>query len=320
MTEKEDVLPDVEGANAAMLPIREVSRLTGVNAVTLRAWERRYGLLKPHRTPKGHRLYSDEHVRQIRAITDWINRGVSVSKVRKLLEDAIAVPEPAASVSDDGVWDIYQHRFIAALKALNEQRLDSVFNQTMSEYPADTVIRRLFEPMFETLRTAWQGLYGDRLEERFLENFLRTRIGLKLYNANRQSQAEDSCGVMFLTLPGEVSEMELLLLSLSAASHGCKAHYLGTGIPLVEIPLAAEKLQVSAVVLHSNSALDRTTLSRDLLRVGQTLTVPVIVAGQSARIHQSTLAPAGFHVLLPGTDQTLVSVIPDLLSEVPLLV
>ncbi len=317
MTDKEEVLPEVEGANAAMLPIREVSRLTGVNAVTLRAWERRYGLIKPHRTPKGHRLYSEDHVRQIRAITDWINRGVSVSKVRKLLEESVAAAEPETGVSDDSVWDIYQHRFIAALKALNEQRLDSVFNQVMAEYPADTVMRRLFEPMLDKLHSAWQGLYGDRLEERFLENFLRTRIGLKLYNANRQSQADDACSIMFLTLPGEVSEMELLLLSLSAASHGCKAHFLGASIPLVEIPLAAEKLQASAVVLHGNSALDRATLSRDLLRVGQTLTVPVIIAGQSARIHQTTLAPAGFHLLLPGSDQTLASVIPDLLSGAP---
>ena len=317
MTDKEEAVSETEGADAPMLPIREVSRLTGVNAVTLRAWERRYGLLKPHRTPKGHRLYSEEHVRQIRAITDWINRGVSVSKVRKLLEESVAAPEPDVGVSDDGVWDIYQHRFIAALKALNEQRLDSVFNQAMAEYPADTVIRRLFEPMLDKLQSAWQGLYGDRLEERFLENFLRTRIGLKLYNANRQSQADDGCSVICLTLPGEVSEMELLLLSLSAASHGCKVHYLGASIPLVEIPLAAEKLQVSAVVLHGNSALDRTTLSRDLLRVGQTLTVPAIIAGQSARIHQSTLAPAGFQLLLPGSNQTLASVIPDLLSGAP---
>ncbi len=42
-----------------LYPIRAVSRLTGVSAVTLRAWERRYGLIVPSRTAKGHRLYSD---------------------------------------------------------------------------------------------------------------------------------------------------------------------------------------------------------------------------------------------------------------------
>ena len=52
----------------AMLPIRDAARETGVNPVTLRAWERRYGLVKPHRTAKGHRLYSADQLQQIQQI------------------------------------------------------------------------------------------------------------------------------------------------------------------------------------------------------------------------------------------------------------
>ena len=51
-----------------LLPIRTVSILTGVNAVTIRAWERRYGLITPQRTPKGHRLYTHQDVERIRQI------------------------------------------------------------------------------------------------------------------------------------------------------------------------------------------------------------------------------------------------------------
>ena len=55
----EDVGADFAKAlDEGWLPIREVARQTGVNAVTLRAWERRYGLIVPQRTPKGHRLFS----------------------------------------------------------------------------------------------------------------------------------------------------------------------------------------------------------------------------------------------------------------------
>ncbi len=55
------------------LPIREVTRLTGVHPVTLRAWERRYGLVV-QRTGKGHRLYSEEQVERIRRILVWLER------------------------------------------------------------------------------------------------------------------------------------------------------------------------------------------------------------------------------------------------------
>ena len=49
-----------------LYPIREVARLTGVNPVTLRAWERRYGLIVPMRTESGHRLYSLTDIERVR--------------------------------------------------------------------------------------------------------------------------------------------------------------------------------------------------------------------------------------------------------------
>ncbi len=68
-----------------LYPIREVARLTGVNPVTLRAWERRYGLIQPTRTDSGHRLYSQADIEAVRSILAWIERGVAVSKVGKIL-------------------------------------------------------------------------------------------------------------------------------------------------------------------------------------------------------------------------------------------
>ncbi|MGH8347307.1 MAG: MerR family transcriptional regulator, partial [Pseudomonas sp.] len=68
-----------------LFPIREVARLTGVNPVTLRAWERRYGLFVPTRTESGHRLYSMTDIERVRSILGWIDRGVAVSKIGTLL-------------------------------------------------------------------------------------------------------------------------------------------------------------------------------------------------------------------------------------------
>ncbi|WVM92383.1 MerR family transcriptional regulator [Halopseudomonas pachastrellae] len=75
-----------EAARQTLYPIREVSRLTGVNPITLRAWERRYGLLVPHRTDGGHRLYSLQDIERVRSVTQWIARGVPVSKVAGILD------------------------------------------------------------------------------------------------------------------------------------------------------------------------------------------------------------------------------------------
>ena len=66
--------------------IGEFARLSGITATTLRAWQRRYGLLKPERTDGGHRLYSDEDVQQALKILDWVKKGVPIGQVKSLLE------------------------------------------------------------------------------------------------------------------------------------------------------------------------------------------------------------------------------------------
>ena len=95
--------PMVTTAAPENLPIRTISSLTGVNAITLRAWERRYGLIRPPRTAKGHRLYTHEHVEEIRRVLALLERGVPISQVRGQLRPDTS-PRHGA-----GPWARYLH-------------------------------------------------------------------------------------------------------------------------------------------------------------------------------------------------------------------
>ncbi|AHE97613.1 MerR family transcriptional regulator [Thioalkalivibrio paradoxus ARh 1] len=86
--------PDLPPSDG-LFPIRHVCAETGVNPVTLRAWERRYGLIRPLRTPKGHRLYSTEDIVRIKRILALLDEGVAVSQVSRVLEREPR-PAPAA--------------------------------------------------------------------------------------------------------------------------------------------------------------------------------------------------------------------------------
>src|SRR5450830_1007566 len=108
------------------LPIREVARQTGVNAVTLRAWERRYGLIVPQRTPKGHRLFSQDHVQRIHTILTWLNRGVPVSQVKNLIDSAQVAPDAV-----ENEWHTLRQTLVQAISELAERRVDDAFNQAM---------------------------------------------------------------------------------------------------------------------------------------------------------------------------------------------
>ncbi|WP_205340668.1 MerR family transcriptional regulator [Denitrificimonas caeni] len=80
----------------ALYPIREVARLTGVNPITLRAWERRYQLIEPVRTESGHRLYSQEHIDFLHETLRLMAEGVPISRIKAVISES---PPRAAQVS-----------------------------------------------------------------------------------------------------------------------------------------------------------------------------------------------------------------------------
>lgn len=77
------------GCNEKRYAIREIADLTGIKPVTLRAWQRRYNLVQPLRTEKGHRVYTADDLEKIKTIQSWLNKGVSIGKVKSLLESEV---------------------------------------------------------------------------------------------------------------------------------------------------------------------------------------------------------------------------------------
>ncbi|PAV71505.1 hypothetical protein WR25_16092 [Diploscapter pachys] len=155
-----------------LLPIGEVARLTGVNPVTLRAWERRYGLIKPQRTPKGHRLYSQDQVQRVQAALCWLERGAAISQVRELLDGSTNTPPTL-----QGEWGERIEQMITATTRLAQRPLDQLLNQMMALYPAVTVCERLLLPLLEALTSRWQTHFDARLEQFWLCAWLLSSNG-----------------------------------------------------------------------------------------------------------------------------------------------
>ena len=91
----------------ALYTIGEVAQLCDINPVTLRAWQRRYGLLKPQRTDGGHRLFNEQEIDRIREIKRWIDSGVQVSKVKTLLNDNTSGEEDGWGISTTAATTVY---------------------------------------------------------------------------------------------------------------------------------------------------------------------------------------------------------------------
>ncbi|MES2821066.1 MAG: MerR family transcriptional regulator [Pseudomonadota bacterium] len=260
-----------------MLPIRDVARSTGVNAVTLRAWERRYGLIVPHRTPKGHRLYSQEHVARIQAILTWLNRGVSVSQVKALLDTR----QPSSQSADNG-WDELRQHLLQAIVDQAERRLDEGFNRALSLYPPRTLCEQLLLPLLAELEQRWQGQFGAQLEQVFFLSWLRSKLGARIYHNNRQHSSPPLLLINLSSLPMEPG---LWLCAWLVSSADCPVEVLDWPIPALELALAVEHLSPRALLLYSSQALNSGQLPRLLAGAD----CPRLLVGPAVRIHQSDL-------------------------------
>ncbi|NBF03561.1 MerR family transcriptional regulator [Pseudomonas sp. Fl5BN2] len=255
------------------LPIREVARQTGVNAVTLRAWERRYGLIVPLRTPKGHRLFSQEQVQQVLTILTWLNRGVAVSQVKHLLDNT-----PAHSAPAENDWQRLRQSLSQAISQLAERKVDDVFNQAMALYPPRTLCEQLLMPLLAELEQHWQGQFGSQMEQVFFYSWLRSKLGARIYHNNRQLQGPP---LLLVNQSDLALEPHLWLTAWLASSADCPVEVFDWPLPGAELALAVERLQARGLLLYSSKTLNPTHLPKLL----NGITCKKFIAGPAVCIH-----------------------------------
>jgi DNA-binding transcriptional MerR regulator len=276
---REDLGDDFKKAlDEGWLPIREVSRQTGVNAVTLRAWERRYGLIVPQRTPKGHRLFSAEHVQRIQAIVTWLNRGVAVSQVKQLLDTPQTLSEAV-----DNDWHALLQTLVHAVTRLNERTLDDTVNQAMALYPPRTLCEQLLMPLLVVLEQRWQGQFGEQMERTFFCSWLRSKFGARIYHNNRQLRTAPLLLINQSDLP---LEPNLWLTAWLISSVDCPVEVFDWPLPVGELALAVDHLQARGVLLYSSKAMNLGQLPKLFKGVG----CPKMIAGPTVCIHHAELS------------------------------
>ena len=301
MSESGTRLPGVQDAELDELyPIREVARLTGINPVTLRAWERRYGLVQPTRTESGHRLYSLADIEEVRSILGWIERGVAVSKVGKILARTQQTEAPPPSARDEpGEWQQWQERVRQCVREFAEPRLDQVYGQVFSSYPLAVAFEQVLMPVWQEL-LVHQGHFGQASEWIFLDTFLRARTLQRLRLTADQGQ--DS-RVVLVAIPDQCRELELQVTGLLLSGPQVDVQLLGLGQPLEELSLVCEKLAPQALVLFSNRPPAPAPI-RQLKRLNNALSCPLLLAGElSETVQESLQSP---EIVCLGSDGRLM--------------
>lgn len=299
-----------ESPETALYPIRTVSDLTDVNAITLRAWERRYGLFEPVRKASGHRLYTQAHIDLITRVVGLLDRGMRIGQIKAQLEAENSEFMTSDQVVND-TWKRYVDRMIAAVIQFNEVGLEGVYGEALALYPIDKVTEKLLMPLLAELGRRWEKDEGSIAEEHFFGFYLRNKLGARFHHRVRAVKGPK---LLLSCLPGDRHETGLLLFALTANAAGYQAILLGADMPLDDLPGVANKTGCQAIILSGFLHPGTKLLEQALPALARQSKVPVFLGGHaSAQVHDM-VKRAGVNVL--GTD--LNSGIAKLRDAVPI--
>lgn len=278
--------PDISAGG--LYPIRTVAALTGVNPVTLRAWERRYSLIRPQRTPKGHRLYSADQIDLIKRTVGLLEQGIAISQVGQFLQRS----ETAQLAEDNGEdpWQTYLERMLAALERFDDAELDQIYNDALSLYPVDLANARLITPLLRKLGEGWQNSDTGIAREHFFAVFLRNKLGARFHHLNQQRNGPR---LLMACIPGEFHESGLLLFCLSAINHGYRILLLGANMPLQELPAVAARSGVQGIVLSASVTPPKRFFQNELQPLVQQLDIPVFFGGSASDSQSAEILRSG---------------------------
>jgi MerR family transcriptional regulator, light-induced transcriptional regulator len=235
---------------AGLLRIGELSRRTGVSPELLRAWERRYSLLKPMRSTGGLRLYTSDDLERVTRMQQHLADGLAAAEAAALASEVSAETEglafDAAAV---------RHDLGAALESFDEAYAQAVLDSLLSMTTLDIVLAEVVLPYLHELGERWERGEVSVAQEHFASAVLRGRLlGLaRGWGRGFGPRALLAC------LPGEQHDLGLIAFGLALRARGWRIAYLGGDMPIESVSGAAHAVDPAFVVL---SAVDAESFRR----------------------------------------------------------
>lgn len=233
-----------------LVRIGELARRAGIAPATLRAWERRYGILDPLRSESGYRLYTPEDERRLLEMVRLVESGIAPAQAASRLSSAAPVP---ASPGDPGVAAGLREELLTALLRYDETEADRIVDRAIGFLSVETLLSDLVLPVLRELGRGWEENGITVGQEHFSSNVLRGRL---LGLARGWGGGEGRLAL--LAAPeGELHDLGLIAFGLILRNHGWRIAFLGADTPLESVKSATAQLRPEVVVI---SALDRSRM------------------------------------------------------------
>lgn len=283
-------------------PIRVVAERTGLSTDVLRAWEKRYGVVAPHRSDTGQRLYTDADVERLLTLRRATDAGRPIGRIAELTpaelgslvredEEARARREQLLARTAGPEADTYMASALTAVRELDAAGLDAVLVQAALRLGAPVFLEDVAAPLLRRIGDDWHRGALRAAHEHLASAVIRRVLSWLLWTAGGGAAGT----VVVATPAGHVHEMGGLLSAAVAAGEGWRVVYLGADLPADEIARVAREAGADMVALSLVFPLADALVAGELRRLRGALpdTAALVVGGSGADSYAGTLDEIG---------------------------
>ena len=256
----------------------------GLTPATLRAWERRYGLLKPQRSPGGHRLYSRQDIEMLKWLVNRQKEGLSISSAVEMWKNQVGSnqdvmrqfqsPPPVAREGETPV-DELRNSWISACLAFNDQAANQVLDQAFAIATPETICTKVLQKGLAMIGEQWYTGTASVQHEHFASAIATRRTNALMATVAPPNRAGR---ILVACPPGEMHGFILLMATFLLRRRGWDVVYLGADVPLKDLDHTIRSISPSLIV----SAAQTLTSAASLRLMSETVagySVPLAYGG-----------------------------------------
>ena len=264
------------------LRIGELSRRTGVAPELLRAWERRYGLLRPARSDGGFRLYSEADEQRVERMRRHLREGLAAAEAARRAVEGVADSTAAAAAAENSrpELDAGALQLRTALDGFDEAGAQAALDSLFGTFTVETVLGAVILPYLVELGERWSTGDATVAQEHFASNVIRGR----LLGIGRGWDSGEGPRAVLACAPGEQHDLGLIAFGLALNRRGWRITFLGPDTPVESLVDTAGRLEPDLVVVAATSKRRLTPLVDALTALGRTTRVAVAGSGAAAGV------------------------------------
>ena len=286
----------------AVYSIKDLEKLSGIKAHTLRVWEQRYDIIHPQRTKTNIRYYLDDDLKFILNIALLNKNGIKISKIAQMSREEIA--EKVAAISEINFeYGTQLDALTISMIEMDEYKFDRIIRTNIQQLGFERTMLEIIYPFLDKLSVLWLTGSINPVQENFMSYLIRQKIVVAIDNEPLVNGKDVNRFLIYLP-EGEKQELSMLFMHYLLKSRGNHVIYLGQDITLTDLKDASNIYKPDYIFTMITETFSKEPLQQYIDRLAENLTGSQLLLSGYQVVTQAVKLPERVKVL-GSLDQTM---------------